>query len=276
MKWSRLALFVALSGCAHGLYVDVDPIYPPVQQVHQSFYRSPKFKAEGKRVAVLDFKADKGEGQVFADALAAELFRQGVQVVERQNVDKLQSELRMAQSGSQALSDTDILRKIGQMASVDVVIVGGVVMYDEYIGPRAFDKEDDEIELPFNLWTGKNAPNQLKPEAPPAGVIVYRWTPDKYRHPAGVRVDAAVYASARAIDVATGEIVWIDTVNVITAGISQVTGLERLGQAMAGNFTGRFDERVQLYIWTGDVFEYPPNWNDVKTAWKTYRRQKGL
>ncbi len=265
-------LGVLLVGCVHGRYVNVDPIYPPVQQVHQSFYRAPGFKAQGKKVAVLDFKGEHGQGQVFADALAAELFGEGVKVVERQNITKLLDEQRMAQQGTQALTDTQILQKIGQMASVDVVIVGGVVLYDEYIGPRTFS-EDNEVQLPFAI------PESYQPQETqstqndlPPGIIVYRWAPDKYKHPAGVRIDATVYASARGIDVATGEIVWIDTVNVTTAGISHVTGLERLGQAMAQNFNGAFDERVQLYIWNGEAFKFPPNWNEVKGAWEVHQR----
>ena len=130
-----------------GKFVDVEPFYPPVQQVHQSYFREAHYETEGKRLAVLDFKGDDGQGQVFADMLATQLFSQNFKVVERQNVDMLLNEIKMAQSGAQNLTDTQLLRKIGQMASVDIVIIGGVVQYIDEI----FKWDEGLPRLPFSV-----------------------------------------------------------------------------------------------------------------------------
>lgn len=269
---SLLAPAVLLSACATGRIVEVDPIYEPVQQVHQTFYRDKAFVAKGKKIAVMDFKGDAGVGQVFADTLAAELFNGGYLVAERQNVALLLQEMKMAESGAQKLTDTQILQKLGQMADVDVVIVGGVVTYKEEVQKLEFAQS---VVLPFAIYEDKGAqPEQQRIEMP-QGWTLYRWRAGKYKTPAGLPVQANIYASARGIEVATGKIVWIDTVNVQTSGITSVTGLERLGKVMAGNFGATFDDSTQMFIHTGEKFTYPANWEDVKNAWQTFQRQRG-
>lgn len=282
-KVPRLCLLVgmfALSfACAHGRYVNVDPIYEPVQQVHQAFYRASDFDGKTKRVAVMDFKGREGKGKeggghVFADMLATELFASGVKVVERQNMDVLLAELKMVQSGKQELDEREILRRFGKLRGVDIIIVGGIVSYAESVGKHEFQQA---VALPFLVWEWELSQNDKhKEKLPPANAVVYRWKPNSYKTPAGLPVHANIYASARGIDVATGRIVWINTVSVHTSGITQVTGLERLGKVMAGNFTGTFDDRVQLYIYSGEKFTYPDNWEEVQTAWRrVLRRQQG-
>lgn len=268
MKLAVVAL--ALTACAHGRFVDVDPIYEPVQQVHQTFYRDPAFNAKDKRIAIMDFKAGAGEGQVFADAFAAELFSAGFKVAERQNVQVLLEEMKMATSGAEQLTDTQILQRIGKMADVDIVIVGGVVAYKEDVAQLEFDKT---VQLPFAILESQVHEETKPDELPSAGFVVYRWKPGSYHTPAGLPVHANIYASARAIDVSTGKIVWIDTVNVQTSGIVQVTGLERLGKVMAGNLGGTYNDSLQLFIYNGERFHYPPNWEEVKQAWGVFERQ---
>ncbi len=271
--WIILISSMTVVGCAGpGRYVDVSPVYDPVQQVHQNFFLEKGFQAKDKRIAIMDFKGREGHGQVFADTLAAELFKQGLKVVERQNVDVMLQEMRMAQAGAQAISDTELLRKIGQMAGVDIIIVGGIVAYDESIEAQL---TADRPALPFTIIetpTPKTAKN--KEAALPPGWVVYRWTPGAYKKVAGLPVFANIYASARAIDVATGKIVWIDTVNVQTSGITSVTGLERLGRVMAGNLAGSNSKTEIKYIWDGEEFAYPANWDEVQEAWGRFMQQQ--
>ena len=267
-----LSVATMLGACVKpGQFVDVDPIYNPVQQVHQSFYRAQGFDPTGKRVAILDFKGDRGVGQVFADVLAIQLFQQNLDVVERENVKVLLQEMRMAESGAQKLSDNEILQKIGQMAGVDVVIVGGVVTYQESVAKLEFE---EPVTLPFHIISGAAESVGGVEALPPPGWTIYRWKPGSYRTPAGVPVNANIYASARAIDVKTGKIIWIDTVNVQTSGITEVTGLERLGQTMASNFAGSNNDHLQMFVPDGSRFEYPDNWETVKGAYLRFLRQQ--
>lgn len=131
------AVLLLCTGCIRnpGTYVDVEDVHQPVQQVHQTFYRSPDFNPEGKKIAVLDFKGpNSGIGQVFADNLAANLFANGFNVVERQNLDVLLREFRLASEGAKDMTDTQILQQIGRMRDVDIMIIGGVVEYQESVG----------------------------------------------------------------------------------------------------------------------------------------------
>jgi curli biogenesis system outer membrane secretion channel CsgG len=141
MKASTIVLLVGLcmgsfSGCrGYGIYEDVEAVPDPVQQVHQTFYRKPNFQPKGLKVAILDFKGNgSGQGQAFADILATNLFTTGFQVVERQNIGTLMQEFRLAREGNKDLTDTQIIQKIGRMADVDIVIVGGIVEYSEKLG----------------------------------------------------------------------------------------------------------------------------------------------
>src|SRR5262249_22071084 len=157
-------------------------------------------------------------------------------------------EMKMAQSGEQSLTDTQILQKIGKMADVDVVIVGGVVAYKEDVSQLQFAQD---IQLPFMLNRANHPDDRREEDNIPDGFTLYRWRPGSYKTPAGLPVQANIYASARGIEVSTGKIVWIDAVNVQTSGITQVTGLERLGKVMAGNYSGSYDDALQLFIWDG-------------------------
>ncbi len=263
-----LAVTLTAAGCTApvpGQYVDVDRIYPPVQQMHQTSYRSTEFDSEGKRIAIMDFKGDAGSGQVFADILSAELFNSGVNVVERQNVEVLTNEMRMAEEGSQNLTDTQILQRLGRLANVDVVIVGGIVNYDEEVEVDAIGN-GVEVSLPFQVTNPAKRSSAITYTTVPASdSIIYRWR--SAEDPTGLPVYANVYASARAIDVVTGEIVWIDTVNVQTRGISQVTGLERLGVTMAKNLTGEDRAENKLFIFNGQEFSLPSNWSEVTSEY---------
>lgn len=274
MKRLLLSALLFSSACAaQGRIVDVDPVYEPVQQVHQSFYRDSTFTPAGKRIAIMDFKGSAGVGQVFADTLAAQLFSGGFNVAERENVSLLLQEMKMAASGAQEIADSELLKKIGKMANVDIIIVGGVVAYNEEVSQLQFSQN---ITLPFTIWQEQGVGlDPRRPDVPP-GFTLYRWRPGSYRSPAGVPVQANIYASARAIEVATGKIVWIDTVNVQTSGITQVTGLERLGRVMSENFAGKNKDALKIYIWDGTEFQYPPNWEEVRSAWSTYLRQQGI
>lgn len=258
-----------VASCAHvGKVVKVDPIYEPVQQVRQSFYRDGKFVPKAKKVAVFDFKGAEGTGQAFADALAAQLFATGFSVVERQNVDSILKELKLAQSGAQTLTDTQLMQKIGQMAEVDYIIVGGIVSYGEQVGQLQFDA-DRQFSLPFDIPDSLAVAVGTAPTPPQMGTTRYEWSGTR-KPPTGLPVFANIYASARGIEVATGKIVWIDSVNVQTSGITDVTGLERLGRVMAGNFAGTYTKSVELYNFDGTEWTLPANYEEVKAAYGKY------
>ncbi|KPA12388.1 Curli production assembly/transport component CsgG [Candidatus Magnetomorum sp. HK-1] len=108
---------------------------------------------------VLDFKSSsKVTGSLVADLFSICLLRKKFKIVERQNINKIVEEHNMIVSGSQKLSDEDIVKKIGQISSADYLIVGAVTQ---------FHFENMELPILFtvndrNMDTYINQLNQYK------------------------------------------------------------------------------------------------------------------
>jgi hypothetical protein len=80
--------------------------------------------APGQKVAVLTFTGYKGSG--LADLVSIEFLRHGVDVVERNVLDRVVGEVRRTEAGAynNDLSDADVLRQIGKITEADFVVCG--------------------------------------------------------------------------------------------------------------------------------------------------------
>ncbi|MCK9460382.1 MAG: CsgG/HfaB family protein [Proteobacteria bacterium] len=78
----------------------------------------------GQKVAVLTFTGYKGSG--LADLVTIEFLRHGVDVVERNMLDRVVAEVRRTEAGmyNADLSDLEILRQIGKITEADFVVYG--------------------------------------------------------------------------------------------------------------------------------------------------------
>lgn len=129
--------------------------------------------------------------------------------------------------------------------------------------PQKID-EAEPLSLPFQVST-REQPGSPWEFVPQRDTVIYRWASKEAAQ--GLAVDSNAYASVRAIDVATGEIIWIETINVRTHGISETTSLERMGITMAENFAGKNDTKNALLIYNGEPYHPPYNWAQVANDW---------
>jgi hypothetical protein len=86
--------------------------------------------ASGKKVAVLAFTGPSGSG--LADLISIELLRHGVDVVERNVLDRVVAEVRRTEAGlyNNDLSDAEIIHQIGQITEADYVVFGDAAVID--------------------------------------------------------------------------------------------------------------------------------------------------
>jgi hypothetical protein len=91
----------------------------------------------GQRVAVLTFTGS--HGAAVTDLISIELMRKGIDVLDRDMLDRVVGELRRAEDGSyvEDMTEEDILSRIGQIAGADVIVFGQVGAVDPRVAPRA-------------------------------------------------------------------------------------------------------------------------------------------
>jgi hypothetical protein len=84
----------------------------------------------GQKVALVAFTGDKGAG--LADLMSIEFLRHGVDVVERNVLDRVIAEVRRTEAGlyNNDLSDAEIIRQIGRITEADWVVVGDTAASD--------------------------------------------------------------------------------------------------------------------------------------------------
>lgn len=80
--------------------------------------------APGQRVAVMTFAGSKGA--VLSELVSMELLRRGVDVVDRDSLDRLVAEIRRSQSGAYdgSMSQEQIIRQLGRIVNADVIVYG--------------------------------------------------------------------------------------------------------------------------------------------------------
>jgi hypothetical protein len=116
-----LSLVLALAAtCAAGCFGVRDSVTTVLQANRYGQFAV----APGQKVAVLTFTGYKGSG--LADLVSIEFLRHGVDVVERNILDRIVAEARRTEAGlyDNDLSDAEILRQIGKITEADFVICG--------------------------------------------------------------------------------------------------------------------------------------------------------
>lgn len=108
------ASLVFTGGCAHDVLHNVSSA-----QRKSGFYIAP-----GRRVAVLTFAGPKGS--VLSELISIELLRQGIDVVERDSLDRIITEVKRTKGGlyDHALSEQEIIRRLGKVVNVDYIVYG--------------------------------------------------------------------------------------------------------------------------------------------------------
>lgn len=86
------------------------------------------------RVAVLPFQELEGRPTVLGTFLAEELFthlvNSGLEIIERQMLDKVLGEIGLGETG---LIDTDTAKKVGKVIGVDAVVTGSITDLQSYV-----------------------------------------------------------------------------------------------------------------------------------------------
>jgi hypothetical protein len=90
----------------------------------------------GQRVAVLTFAGD--HGGAITDLLAIELMRKGIDVVDRDALDRVVGEVRRAEDGSYVtdMTEQDLFARIGRIVGADVVVFGQIIASAPQVAPR--------------------------------------------------------------------------------------------------------------------------------------------
>jgi len=86
----------------------------------------------GRKIGVMDFTTPerlKGSGNLFADTLSIHFFKNGLEVIERQNISKIVDEQNMRAESRQKLSEEEVAQKIGQITGSDYIVFGAVTQY---------------------------------------------------------------------------------------------------------------------------------------------------
>lgn len=167
--------------------------------------------APGKKVAVLAFTGPAGSG--LADLVSIELLRHGVDVVERNILDRVVAEVRRTEAGlyNADLSDAEIIRQIGQITEADYVVFGDTAVVDPPTAHYYY-------------------PHDIGPTAP--------------KFPVGYSRIAA-----RAFAAATGEVVWWGTCETTVQGPkgAYVRLMEHLRVSARRTVDSMMDPRINLY-----------------------------
>jgi hypothetical protein len=166
-------------------------------EVHQyDFARTPG-QVQFDRAAVimatyrtLEGEQTKQSNKLFTEQLIVSLQQRGIDVAERQKVEALLVDSEMVEAGHADLSETERAKRLGRLLKVDLIIYGDAIVNTTHFTylRRAFFNSDAERA-------------RLQQEANEYHVVK--------RHGYPVLAQHAIGLSIRAVDTATGEIVWV-------------------------------------------------------------------
>jgi len=158
----------------------------------------------------LEGEQTKQPNKLFTEQLIVSLQQQGVDVAERQKVESLLVDAQMVESGQADLSETERAKRLGRLLKVDVIIYGDAIVNETHY--TFFDKAF------FNSETQRA---KLEREANESGIV------DRKDYP--VLAQHAIGLSIRAVDTATGEIVWVGYRSLAVARMVEDDRPETLG-----------------------------------------------
>ncbi len=86
---------------------------------------------KGATIGVMDFSSSdhQGSGTLVSDTFSINFFKQGLRVVERQNIKKIVEEQTRAASGMLNMSEKDAAQRIGKLTKADFMVFGAVTQY---------------------------------------------------------------------------------------------------------------------------------------------------
>ncbi len=122
---------------------------------------------KGATIGVMDFASSgqKGSGTLVSDTFSIHFFKQGLKVVERQNIKKIVEEQKRAASGMLKMSEKEIAKRIGKLTRADFILFGAVTQYHfentKLPVPYKIDQKEYNKYL-TELKTYKKQANQFK------------------------------------------------------------------------------------------------------------------
>ncbi len=128
--------------------------------------------------------------KLFSEQLIVSLQKRGIDVAERQKVESLLVDAEMIKEGLADLSETERAKRLGRLLKVDVIVYA-----DSFVNSSFYQYFD---RLFFNSNTEQY---QLQREANENGIVRRKGYPVLASHAIGL--------SMRAVDSATGEILWV-------------------------------------------------------------------
>ena len=147
-----------------------------------------------ERVAVImnpsGWDRTKQANKLFTEQLIVSLQKQGIDVAERQKVEALLVDAALVESGMADLTETERAKRLGRLLKADFLIYGDAMVNDSY------------YTYYRRLFFNNNMERfKLEREANESGVVRRKGYPVLANHSIGL--------SMRAVDSATGEIVWV-------------------------------------------------------------------
>jgi hypothetical protein len=207
---------------------------------------------KGSKIAVLNFKSpsDSQGGVLISDIFASLLISDGYQVMEREKIQKLLNEQNLITSGSAAISDLDIAQRLGNLESVDFMVLGAVTLYESkahniYLPIKVKDEDRPKYQeqyaiykdwyvnhiFPFSINYFKSDDEKLKILRVEDGVLSLEELEEELKKYSmqEFRVIGTVGITAKIIDVRTGAIIW--TGQAETTDFTLVDGAKRILQS---------------------------------------------
>ncbi len=166
-------------------------------EVHQFDHAQTRESVRFDRAAVImaTYKTLEGEqtrqpNKLFTEQLIVSLQQRGIDVAERQKVEAVLVDSALIESGQADVTEAERAKRLGRLLKVDLIVYGdAIVNQTHYVFlKRAFFNNDAQRLM---LQTQANETGVVKREGYP--VVAY--------HTVGL--------SVRAVDTATGEIVWV-------------------------------------------------------------------
>jgi hypothetical protein len=200
-------------------------------------------------IAIFNFESPQETqgGILVSDTFAAVLRREGYQVVERSELERILSEQQLLIDGQVVTNDLNIAQTLGQLEQADYMIFGAVTLYQSegqtlFLPVRVHDDDravyEEEysryrdwylngFQLSFDRWLQDPSERleKLRVEygIPPLAELEYNLNQNPREE---FRTVATIGISAKIVDVRTGEIVWMGQAE--TTDFTLVDGANRI------------------------------------------------
>jgi len=246
------AFFVLLIGCGESkptyprTYYDSleDVVIQPVRFSWVKLTSGPIF-AKDSGVAVFSFQSpeDNQGGALVSDVFAAALQREGIKVVERDNIEKILLEQDLAEGGRAALSDLEVASRLGSLSAADYMVFGAVTLYKSepqtvYLPVRIKTEDRDSYTAEYNTYRTwyvdkfwpfwKDSEQREKELRTEEGVYSLGELEEEMKkaHVRQTSTIASIGISAKVVDVRNARIVWMGQAE--TNDFTLVGGADRL------------------------------------------------